>query len=122
MRHIIVFFLLLFLFACSFEDKHIIKEIKNDDLTVQWYYYDQFRERSADCIDVTSNNQTIQIYKASDVVTDIQLKNNKIILKLYEPHRGIVYTKKVKSTIGDYEIILDSTATYDEYLNKKDAK
>lgn len=56
------------------------------------------------------------------MVTNVAVKGKDIIIKLFEPERGIVYTKAAAQNVFGYRVILDSTANDDEYRSIPDGK
>lgn len=115
MKKMKVFCLLALLVSCIGNDKLVIKNTTNDDISLKWYYYSYITNNSPDFIDVKKGDSIVQIYKADDVVVDVNIINKNIILKQFEPSRGIIYTKKVLPDVFGYKIIIDTTGTYDEY-------
>jgi len=107
--------LLALLVSCIDNDKLVIKNTTNDDISMKWYYYSYITNNSPEFIDIKKGDSIVQIYKAVDVITDVLIKDKSIILKQFEPSRGIIYTKKVLPDVFGYKIIIDTTATYDEY-------
>jgi len=115
MRKMKTLCLLALLVSCIDNDKLVIKNTTNDDISMKWYYYSYITNNSPEFIDIKKGDSIVQIYKAVDVITDVLIKDKSIILKQFEPSRGIIYTKKVLPDVFGYKIIIDTTATYDEY-------
>ena len=103
------------LISCIGNDKLVIKNISNDDIAIKWYYYSYITNISPEFIDVKKGDSIIQIYKADDVFTDVNIVGKNIVLKQFEPWRGIIYTKKLLPEVFGYKIVIDTNATYDEY-------
>lgn len=114
--------LLLLLISCKFDnDKFVRKNIGNDEISIKWYYYSYISNTSPDFIDVKKGDSIIKIFDAIDVVTNVSLNNKTIIIKQYEPYRGIVNTKKVLPEVFGYKIVIDTTATYNDYRYRPEA-
>lgn len=109
------------LLSCN-NERFVRKEINNHDITLQWYYKSYISNLSPDFIIVRKDGQEKEIYKATDVVTNVTIQEKNIIIKLFKPERGIVYTKATSDDVFGYHLILDSSATYDEYLNTPHGK
>ncbi len=118
MKTICVLFLLV---SCISNDKLIVKNISNNDISIKWYYYSYISNISPDFIDVKKGDSLVQIYKAEGVITDVLIENNKIKIKVYNLKNGIIYTDKLLSEVFDYKIELDTTSTREEFLNRPDA-
>lgn len=115
MKEVLIIVCIFSLYSCNSNKKNIIKEVSSNNITVQWYYYDRFRERSADFVDVIKNDRTETIYESSDILQDFKVSGNKITLKLYKPYRGVVYSSRLESKIFGYEIIADTNVTRNDY-------
>src|SRR5688500_5787175 len=114
---------MVFLTSCGLDEpKFVRKDITNNDIRIKWYYYSRITNNSPDFVVVEKEGQKKEIYEAVDVVTDVFIKDKTIVIKLYKPERGIVHTKQVGKNLFGYEIILDSTATYDEYRFQPNGK
>jgi hypothetical protein len=118
MKTICVLFLLV---SCISNDKLIVKNISNNDISIKWYYYSYISNISPDFIDVKKGDSLVQIYKAEGVITDVLIENNKIKIKVYNLKNGIIYTDNLLSEVFDYKIELDTTSTRNEFLNRPDA-
>jgi hypothetical protein len=112
---------LILLVSCISNDKLIVKNISNNDISIKWYYYSYISNISPDFIDVKKGDSLVQIYKAEGVITDVLIENNKIKIKVYNLKNGIIYTDNLLSEVFDYKIELDTTSTRNEFLNRPDA-
>jgi len=119
MRKILnIIILIFFLFSCNFDNSKIIrKHLTNEDISIKWYYYSHITNNSSDIIEVKQNGVEYDIYEAADVITDVLLNDKIIVIKLYKPERGIIITEKISPKVFGYKIVLDSTATYNDYRN-----
>ena len=109
---------LLILFAsCISNDKFVIKSIDNNEVSIKWYYYSYISNLSPEFIDVKKGDSTVQIYKADGFITDVSIKDKSIMVKGVQTNigGGIIYTKKPLAKVFGYKIIIDSTATIDDY-------
>ncbi len=100
----------------SQNDKFMRKEISNDKISVEWYYFSYITNNSPDFVVVKSGDNEKEIYKATDVITDVFLNDSSIVIKLFKPYRGIVFSKNPLSEIYGHKIIIDTTSAYEEYL------
>lgn len=109
--------LLILLVSCIGNDKFVIKNVTNDDIAIKWYYYSYITNNSPEFIDVKKGDSIVQIYKADGFITDVSIKDKNIVVKGVETNTGggIIYTKKPLSEVFGYKIIIDSTATNDDY-------
>lgn len=103
------------LLSCNIEDpKFIRKKIVNKEITVKWFYYSYITNTSPDFVVIEKNGIAKEIYKAESVIVDVSLHEHDIILKLFRPSNGIVFTKQVEKVVFGYNIVLDSTATIEQ--------
>lgn len=110
-----------FFLSCGMgEPKFVRKQINNDDIMVKWYYHSYITNQSPDFVVVEKDGIKKEIYKATEVVLNVTLKEHNIILKLVKPSKGLVFTKKVDQEVFGYKIILDTTGTYDELRFRPD--
>ncbi len=113
--------ILTLLVSCISNDKLVVKNISNNDISIKWYYYSYISNISPEFVEVKKGDSTVLIYEAVDVVTDVIIKDKNIIIKQFEPSRGIINTKSLLTQVFEYKIIIDTTATYDEYRFRPDA-
>lgn len=104
----------IFLSCTSNNPKFIRKQISNKDITIRWYYYSYITNNSPDIVEVEQSGIEKEIFRAEWVILDVALQNHNITLRLVEPSKGLVLTKKVEEELFGYKIILDTTGTYDE--------
>ena len=108
-------------FSCNQEEpKFVRRQIDNKDVTIEWYYYSFITNNSPDFVVVEKNGSKKEIYKATGVVLNVTLKDHSIILKLVEPSKNLVFTKNVEKEVYGYNIVLDTTGTYDELRFRPD--
>ena len=116
MNSLVIMPLIALFLGCSLDEAKLVrKEINNSDITMKWYYYSYITNNSPDFVVIEKEGQKQEIFKATDVITDVSFAYKSIIIKLYKPERGIVYTKQVAKDLFGYKIVLDSSATYDQY-------
>lgn len=109
------------LFSCNQKDPKLVrKQIKNEDITIKWFYYSYITNMSPEFVVVEKNGKEKEIYKATGVILNVTLVGNNIVLKLVEPSRNLVFTKNIDTTIFGYKIVLDTTGTYDELRLRPD--
>jgi hypothetical protein len=101
-------------------DKLVVKNISNPDITIKWYYNSYISNINPEFVEVKKGDSIVIIYETVDVVTDVIVEDKNIIIKQFEPSRGIINTKNVLTEVFDYKIIIDTTATYDEYRFRPD--
>jgi hypothetical protein len=116
MKLLLAFAATLLLSCKSSDPKFVRKEINNKDINIQWYYYSYITSISPDFVVVKHKGKEKEIYKATRVITDVQVHRDSIILKLVNPSNG-TFTEKVDNEVFGYKIFLDSTSTYED-LNK----
>lgn len=121
-RILSILVVLLVITSCILkEDKFVIKTIDNKDILIKWYYYSYITSFSPEYVVICKENKEYEIFKAKGVITDVKINNKEIIIKLYRPEEGIIYTKKIIPEVLGYKILLDSNTTYKDYLNIPDA-
>lgn len=114
--------LLILLLNCKFDnDKFVRKNINNNDISIKWYYYSYISNTSPDFIDVKKGDSIVKIFDAVDVITDVSINDKTIVIKQYEPHRGIINTQKILPKVFGYKIKIDTSATYNEYRYRPEA-
>lgn len=113
--------ILLLLISCVSNEKLVMKNINNNEITVKWYYYSYISNTSPDFIDVKKGDSLVQIYKAEGVISDVLIDNNKIIIKAYNIKNGIIYTESILPEVFGFKIELDTTSTRDDFMNRPDA-
>lgn len=112
---------LLLLVCCNqLNNRFVRKRVEDGHISICWYYYSYISNVSPDFVEVQKGNEVKRIYEAVDVVTDVILKNDTILIKLFEPERGIVYTDSVLTKVFDYHIVFDDNSTYLEYRETPD--
>jgi hypothetical protein len=100
------------------------KEVENDDITVQWFFYSTITDISPDYVVVKKKHswEEIEVYDAYDVVTDIQIEGKKVIVKLCGPcislyeYSSSIHNDSIKEAF-DYQIIQDSSGTENDFRN-----
>lgn len=75
---------------------------------------------SPDFIVVNKGAESVEIFKGKNTVTDIEISDTIILVKLYKPERAVIYTKFFFKDLFGYKIIFDSSATYDAYIRTPD--
>jgi hypothetical protein len=106
----------ILLSSCNTGEPRIIrKHIQKDNASIIWYYKSLIGNTTPDVIEVTKGDSTKMIYKAYEAITDVSIVNNNIVIKLFNPASEDVDTSKVLKQIFDYNIVLDSTATWDDF-------
>jgi hypothetical protein len=98
------------------------KNIDNNDISIKWYYYSLISNNSSDFIDASKGDSIVRIYESVGIIADIKISDKKIILKQFEPSNGIIHTKKKLNEVFGYKIVIDTSATYDEYRYRPAAK
>ncbi len=121
MNTLLIIPLISIFWSCNVgEPKFVRKQIDNKDITIKWYYHSFISNVSPDFVIVEKDGNKREIYKATEVILNVTLKDHNIILKLVEPSKGLVFTKKVDEEVFGYKIILDTTGTYDELRLRPD--
>lgn len=102
-------------FSCNQEEpKFVRKQIDNKDISIKWYYYSYITNLSPDFVVVEKGGDKKEIYKATGVILNVALQDSNIVLKLIEPSKNLVFTKKADEEVFGYKIKLDTTGTYEE--------
>lgn len=104
----------------SKNSKFVRKKIIDNNITIRWYYYSYISDVSPDIVEVEKDGEIKKIYEAIQVITNVLIKEKRIILKLVEPTTGLVFTQKVQNKIFDYKIVLDTTGSYTDLRNIPD--
>lgn len=121
MKILLLISLICIFFSCNQEEsKFVRKQIKNKDISINWYYYSYITNVSPDFVVVEKKGDKKEIYKATGVILDVSLKGHDIILKLVEPSKNLVFTKEVDREIFGYKIKIDTTGTYNELRLRPD--
>lgn len=123
MNIVLIITSLFFLCSCNASDPRFVrKELDNKDITVTWYYYSYISNQSPDYVVVEKSGVKREIFKATWLIVDVNLKDNKIVIRLLKPHDSHVFPKTVEKEVFGYQIVFDSTATYDEMQLIPDGK
>jgi hypothetical protein len=118
MKTYIILILSCTLLSCTFKDSKIVrKSIDYKDINVKWYYYSYISNNSPDIVEVTKDS-TVEIYRASLMISDVLVKDNNITIKGFGPTHGIRETEEVLSEAFGYKIVIDTTATEEEFWAK----
>ena len=99
----------------SCDDRFIRKSIKNRNDVLEWYYYSHIGNFSTERITLTRDgkNETM-ICESVGVVTDVSILSDTITIKIYPPRiKGLLFISE--SPVHGYEIVVDSSSTYEEY-------
>ncbi|HMO62553.1 MAG TPA: hypothetical protein PKC39_15570 [Ferruginibacter sp.] len=110
----------IFLSCNQDEPKFLRKQIDNKDIVIKWYYHSYITNNSPDFVVAEKNGNKKEIYKATWVILNVTLQDSTIILKLVEPSKNLVFTKKVDEEVFGYKIKLDTTGTYEELMRIPD--
>ena len=111
-----LFSIMSFFLSCNAHDpKFIRKEIIANGIAVKWFFYSSITSFSPDIIEVSENRKIVEIFRAGDAITDVAVDSNVILVKLFEPYRGNVYTKPLPKRAFNHKIVFDTTATIEEY-------
>lgn len=106
--------IIIFLFSNCKDVRFIRKKVGNQDINITWYYYSYITNVSPDFVEVEKNGHRKEIFKASNVILNTSIQNDSIFLKVFEPSKGLVFTKGIEKEIYGYHIVLDSTGVIDE--------
>jgi len=121
MKKLIALVFILILTSC---DKQFVrKKIVSNDITVTWYYYSYISDSSPDFVTIKKKgSRKIEIFEAKYTLVNVFLKGDSMVLKLYKPSNGIIYTKDVMPNVYGYKIVIDSSATREDYQHLPDGK
>jgi hypothetical protein len=113
MNKIILLLIIAFSTGCIGDHKFVRKEVGDRDITVKWFFYSYITDDSPDFITVELKGKGIikEICKAKFVITDVFLEDSSIVVKLFQPSKGLVLTKSLPQNVFGYPIVFDSTAT-----------
>jgi len=116
MKKIMAFGLTLILGGCIFKDDRFVRKIVTDDsIKITWFYYSYISNTSPDVLVVKKGDMEQEIFRAEGVITDVNINGKIIAIKLFEPHNGLIYTKKEVRNAFEYRIDFDSSATVSDY-------
>lgn len=102
-------------FSCIFGDKPLVrKRTEVGEITVEWYYYSRITHNSPDIVTISKGKETVDLYEAKDIVTDVIVAGNRVIIRLFNPRKERVFIENVPSSVFNFQIILDSSATSEE--------
>jgi hypothetical protein len=76
---------------------------------------------NAENVEVSKNGEAKQILQTFDIVTNISLDNHTVKISLFEPRRNLVYQNKIPNEAFGYKVVLESTATYDQWYHRFDS-
>ncbi|GAB1447804.1 hypothetical protein MASR2M44_08030 [Bacteroidota bacterium] len=117
------YLILLTLIFISCEDlKYQRKIISQGAITVEWYFEPTWRYITPERVVIKKGKEEVMLFKASDAIVDIDIKYDSILIKLYKPHRAIIYTKNPPKHVWNYRIVIDTTGSYKEYRNRPRSK
>lgn len=120
MNKYLILFTLIFI---SCEDMKYQMKIVNDGvITAEWYFEPTWRFITPDRVVIKKGEEEVMLFKASDAIVDLDIKYDSILIKLYKPHRAIIYTKNPPKLIWGYKIVIDTNGTYEEYRNTPNPK
>lgn len=123
MKNLLLILTNTLLISCTGEDiKFIRKEIKNDRITVKWFYYSYISNVSPDFVNVYREGKETEIYKATRAITDVRLNNDSIILKVIGTDKRYVFTKEISKEAFGYKIVLDTAGSFQELQNIPDGR
>ena len=97
------------------EPKFVIKKISDNDITIKWYYYSYITNNSPEFVVLEKQNVKKQLFKGVAMITDVSVNEQNIIIKYINPSKEEDYEKTSETKIFGFNIIMDSTGTYDEY-------
>lgn len=93
-----------------------IVKIKIDDTNVRLYSYSYYFASFIEFVSIEKNNREIIIYESYGVVANVYTSGRTVVIKVCQPSRqGNVETKNVPKEVYGLKIVLDTTATNDEY-------
>lgn len=87
-------------------------------MTIEWFNYSYITNSSPEYLTITKDNNTKMILESDDVITKVKIIGNTIVISLFKPERGIIYSKQILKEAFGYEIRYDTTKNYDDYVNK----
>jgi hypothetical protein len=119
MNKIIFLLLIILSTGCKSDHKYVRKEVGNSNIKVKWFFYSYITDNSPDFVTVELKGKGIveEICKAKFVITDFFLEDSAIVIKLFEPSKGLVLTKPLPKNIFGYDIVFDSSATLNDLRN-----
>lgn len=104
-----------FLTGCMLQDsKFVRKRIKRNNISIKWCYYSYITNNSPDIVLVEKDGHSKEIFRANNVISDVNIQDQNIILRLVKPSHGIVFTKNVDKEVFGYKISLDTTGVEEE--------
>lgn len=115
MKYWVLFFTLILSFGCSEDPRYYRKKIEQRGFIIRWYFYSDIGGNSADFVSVEKHGKEEIVFKGTDVITNIIFNDTAIVVKLYKPSRGIVYKDKFKKEIFGLKVLVDSSATSEDY-------
>ena len=114
MRFLSLWFIVVII-SCDLGNKEFTrKKLSDGNIKIKWFYYSYITDNSPEFIVVEKDGISKKIYEADHVITNIFLKEHRIIIKVVKPKPDLVYTQDVLKEVFGYEIVFDSTGTYQE--------
>src|SRR5690606_30956848 len=106
----------LFLLSSCSQPKMIIKTVKNEDITVRWYYYSHLTNNSPDIIDVVRNDSIVEIIRIEErSIADLSLEKDNIIITI--AYSGNDSAINFPTHVFEYNIIVDTISTVNMRIN-----
>ncbi|HEX7753915.1 MAG TPA: hypothetical protein VF421_01105 [Niabella sp.] len=94
-------------FKSSPEDKLFLKEIKNGNVQLEWFFYSTVSSETPDYITIQEEGRIDTICIANNIA-DLNLNSKKIIIGFYGKPQKYMKSIKIPATVMNYEIIIDT--------------
>lgn len=114
--NLILIFIVVFIFGCNpLVTKHEVIKLNINHTTIRWYYYTYFRSQGVDIVSVENEKKEVIIYEDEGELCNVYTKADTIIIKTKSTYYPLRKPIKVPKEVYSFKIILDTTASNDEY-------
>jgi len=119
--------LLILVVLCSCDtsqrnERFVRKSVDDGNIKVTWYYLSFITDISPDFVEVVKGDSSKIIFEAKNVISNVEVADERIYLSLYKPDRGIIHTKNPELEFFGYHLVIDSLATMEEFYGRPDGK
>jgi|LakMenE18May11ns_1017448.scaffolds.fasta_scaffold9800559_2 hypothetical protein len=115
---LLVFFSLCLL-ACQ-SDRMVRKSIDVADCHIEWYFYSHIGNFSSERITLKkTGREEVLVFESEAVATDFEVRADSLIIHIYAPLKAAII-RKADTTVYGYTIVLDTTATLEDFKRRPD--
>lgn len=119
MKYFCISIFILLEFSCSLREPRLISQkIQYGNIELMWFHYSYITNSSQDFVTIKTGEIEKEIYK-SDQITSVYIENYKtIVIKIHTPRKGKTNNNTYLKKVFNFNIFIDSSATYHEFNNR----